>query len=324
MRGSTIGAMMMAVALALPSGALAGLKICNDTDDLRVVAIGYERDGQEISEGWWALPPEACQTVLVRDLTDLPLFALAKGGDTPPAGEGRAFCVSSSAFTIVRAGDCAERGHRSAGFHAVPLPEGEADATLALSDFDRAAADTTRVLDDAVFRSCELSAPGGEPSCVFHAGGVRHVVDSETPAGILDQLDGLAPATPLRLRGQVQEMDDLHATAVLSGLRMRAPSESDLILQGLQGAWVSADDPNEEMRIVGAEKTGRYDGIETGTDFLSVGDSCGDLVQGGPFLRATDSKTRDVYCYAVEAVAETGLSLRFLPRGNLLAYRRKD
>jgi uncharacterized membrane protein len=318
-------AMVLAFALASPSGAFAGLEICNDTAELRAVAIGYDKDGQKVSEGWWSLPPGGCKTPLVRDLSDMPVFILAKGRDTPPAQTGEEFCTTGSAFTIVKSGDCAAQGHVGARFRAAPAGQGEADIELLVSELDRAAeAERAAGPDNALFRSCEGAADDAATGCVFHADGIRYDVSPETPAAIRDYLGGLDPAAPLLVRGQIAGEEEFRATIVLSEAATRDATAGDRILAQLQGDWVSANDPSDRITITGAERSGSYDGTATGTEVLSVRDRCGEETEGGPFLQARDGATGDVYCYGIETLSDTVLSLTHLPRGNLLEYRREE
>ncbi|MEO9782583.1 MAG: DUF1036 domain-containing protein [Sedimentitalea sp.] len=320
---STATLLLMTLALG-PSAALAGLEVCNDTEVLQAVAIGYQRGGDKISEGWWTIEPDSCQTPLARDLAGGQIYLHAKSPDPLPARTGAEFCTSESRFTIVNSDDCIVLGHQIALFHAIPVEEGQAHVTVQLSELSEPDAAMTLVRDDAVFQSCQPADEEGALTCSFHAGGIRYEINADTPAPVLEFLGELAPATPLAVTGTVTALDDIVASVTLSKAQSRPETPADKMLMLLQGEWVSVDDPNEHLTISGSERTGHYDGSDTGTDYLSLQESCDDETGVGPYLRATDRAHGDVYCYAIETLDATDLSLFYLPRGNLLEYQRAE
>ncbi|WP_424984522.1 DUF1036 domain-containing protein [Microbulbifer sp. S227A] len=314
----------LALALGCPTAALAGLEVCNDTEVLQAVAVAYQVGGDKVSEGWWSIEPGACQTPLARDLTGGPIYLHAKSPDPLPARTGAEFCTSDSRFTIVNSDDCIVHGHQIALFHAIAVEAGQADVSVKLSQLSESEASKDLLRDDAVFQSCRPSKEADALICAFHAGGVRYEAGVGTPTEILAFLNELAPATPLAVRGTVTLQDDIAATVSLSEAQTRPESEIDALYAQLQGEWVSVDDPNEHLTISGAERTGHYDGADTGVDYLSIQDSCDEESDAGPYLRAIDSAHGDVYCYAIETLGDGDLSLFYLPRGNLLEYQRVE
>ncbi|MDU9006319.1 DUF1036 domain-containing protein [Sedimentitalea todarodis] len=321
---STPTSLFLAMALGGPTAAFAGLEVCNDTGVLQAVAIGYQRGDDSVSEGWWTIEPDTCQTPLARDLAGGPIYLHAKSPDPLPARTGAEFCTSDSRFTIVNSNDCIAMGHQIALFHAIPIEEGETHVSVQLSRLSESEAEAELIRNDAVFQSCQPTEDGEALTCAFHAGGIRYEVGEDTPASVLSFLGDLAPTAPLAVRGHIVAEDDLIATVRLSSAQTRPETPSDNMLLLLQGEWVSSDDPNERLTIVGSERTGHYEGADTGTDYLSIQDSCSEEAGAGPYLQATDSAHGDVYCYAIESLEKTDLSLFYLPRGNLLEYHRPE
>lgn len=321
---STGTSLLLAMALGGPSAAFAGLEVCNDTGMLQAVAIGYQLGDDKISEGWWTIASDTCQTPLARDLPGGPIYLHAKSPDPLPARTGAEFCTSESRFTIVNSNDCIALGHQIALFHAVPVEVGEAHVSVQLSRLSESEAETELVRTDAVFQSCQSAEEGEALTCTFHAGGIRYEVGADTPESVLGFLGELAPAAPLAVRGTIVAQDDMGTTVRLSNAQTRPETPADKTLMLLQGEWVSSDDPNEQLSIVGSERSGHYDGADTGTDYLSIQDSCGDETGAGPYLQAMDGTHGDVYCYAIESLGEIDLSLFYLPRGNLLEYHRPE
>lgn len=323
----TGSAILSAIFLAIPSFGFAGLEVCNDTDELRAIAVGVQQGDKRVSEGWWPLEPDECKTPLVRDLTDLEVFIFAKGKDAPAGRTGREFCVAGKAFATISADDCAKQGQVTQLFRPLKRDTTQKNVTVRISQIDMEAREEANlVLDSALFRSCDRSDDTAYTGCVFSDAGVRYRVGSDTSGVITAFLKGLAPASPILVRGRIVEQTGPEMTIILKEVRTRPATEHDQIFQLLQGQWVSEDDPLEKMAIIGAEKVGTYDGTPTGTDFLSLPSTCDDteLVGEGRFLQATDSSRGDVYCYAIETLSKDVLTLSYAPRGNLLVYLREE
>ncbi|MEL6947269.1 MAG: DUF1036 domain-containing protein, partial [Pseudomonadota bacterium] len=52
------------LALATTNPARADLRVCNDTQAMVGVAVGYRNKTGWISEGWWRIPAETCASVI--------------------------------------------------------------------------------------------------------------------------------------------------------------------------------------------------------------------------------------------------------------------
>jgi len=104
--------------LAMPSPVQAQLSICSRKINRHLdVAIGYPKEGQWVSEGWWKLPPSGCVTPLQGDLRNR--YYYIRGVETNTGktwSQNYAFCTDSSAFTIYGDENCESRGYQKENF----------------------------------------------------------------------------------------------------------------------------------------------------------------------------------------------------------------
>jgi uncharacterized membrane protein len=91
--------------------------ICNNTGYPVAVAVGYEENGDWISEGWWNIEGGSCAEPISGDLENRYYFYYAEqiGFKNVWIGDA-AFCVSSNRFTIVSDRKCNSRGYDRKGF----------------------------------------------------------------------------------------------------------------------------------------------------------------------------------------------------------------
>jgi uncharacterized membrane protein len=134
-------ALVLAVALGVPSRARADLRICNMTPSKIGVAVGYRDSQGWVTEGWWNLTARGCETLLKGDLAArfYYLYALDYG---PGGGEwtGRSFmCTRDREFTIRGVEDCLARGFDRTGFFEVDTGE-QKSWTVQLADPSRVGA----------------------------------------------------------------------------------------------------------------------------------------------------------------------------------------
>lgn len=99
------------------SASNAELRICNGTQNLVGVVIGYHtKDGWQ-SEGWWRLAPSRCETVIDGPLTER--FYYLHAEDSKNIGQWAgpvSLCVQDKQFKIRGAKDCYQRGYQRADF----------------------------------------------------------------------------------------------------------------------------------------------------------------------------------------------------------------
>ncbi len=101
-----------------PSGD-GGLEICNRTEDVQSISIGYEGPDGWTSEGWWNIDPDACATPVQGDLQNRYYYFRAEVNGGPFEGEGYYFCTDPAEYTIVGDEDCEARGYASESFSEI-------------------------------------------------------------------------------------------------------------------------------------------------------------------------------------------------------------
>lgn len=104
--------------LTLPSPAEAQLTICSRKINRHLnVAIGYTKDGQWVSEGWWKIAPSDCITPVQGDLRVRYFYIRGVEWNTGKTwAQNYSFCTDPSAFTIYGDEDCESRGYQRENF----------------------------------------------------------------------------------------------------------------------------------------------------------------------------------------------------------------
>ena len=125
------GALMMMGAMSLP--AKADLKLCNKTMSRVAVALGYKDNQGWITEGWWTIESQKCDTLLKGPLIARYYYIYAldytEGGSW---GGNSVMCTRKKVFTIRGIEDCEARGYDKTGFFEVDTKE-NVDHTVSLS-----------------------------------------------------------------------------------------------------------------------------------------------------------------------------------------------
>ena len=103
-----------------PGVAHAEFKVCNKSDSLIGVAIGYKLDDEWITEGWWRIAADICTPIIEGDLTSRYFYLHAESVDTDGKWRGPVFmCTSNIVFKIRGVKDCFARGYERTGFFEV-------------------------------------------------------------------------------------------------------------------------------------------------------------------------------------------------------------
>ena len=114
----------------------AGYTVCNESGEPLLVALGRKESGPKsvsgksspekpslvsVSHGWWTVEPASCAKTVTTPLKTDTVYLLAqkKNGSTLVGGPEK-FCVTSVAFEIRGAQDCAGRALAEAGFAPTP------------------------------------------------------------------------------------------------------------------------------------------------------------------------------------------------------------
>lgn len=117
------------------TNARADLQMCNSTSGRIGVAIGYkDAEGNWITEGWWNLPPHACEAVLKGTLAARFYYVYAIDYDKGGEWAGQAYmCTREKEFTIRGIEDCLARGYDRTGFYEIDTGE-QRSWTIQLSE----------------------------------------------------------------------------------------------------------------------------------------------------------------------------------------------
>jgi uncharacterized membrane protein len=105
------------VAALSATPALADFRVCNTTQNLVGVAIGYRAKAGWVTEGWWHIEGAGCKTLIEGQLSSRYYYLYAEDAE----GGGRwggpvNMCVAEKEFKISGVNDCFARGFQRAGF----------------------------------------------------------------------------------------------------------------------------------------------------------------------------------------------------------------
>jgi uncharacterized membrane protein len=111
-----------------------GLKLCNTTGSRVGAAIGYKTAKGWISEGWWNVASETCETLLKGKLINRYFYLYVVDYDRSGEWTGKLFmCTDDKLFTIDGVEKCTDRGYKRTGFFEVDTGE-EPSWTVRLED----------------------------------------------------------------------------------------------------------------------------------------------------------------------------------------------
>lgn len=97
--------------------ALADFRVCNATQSLVGVAIGYRAQAGWVTEGWWHIEASSCRTLIEGALASRYYYLYAEDAQRGGRWEGAInMCVAEREFKISGPGDCFARGFQRAGF----------------------------------------------------------------------------------------------------------------------------------------------------------------------------------------------------------------
>ncbi|MEJ0096849.1 MAG: DUF1036 domain-containing protein [Bauldia sp.] len=101
-----------------------GLRLCNRTASRVGVAIGYKENRQWITEGWWNVGKDSCETLVAGALVSRFYYVYAVDYDHGGVWGGKAvMCTRDKMFTINGIEDCVARGYERSGFFEVDTGE---------------------------------------------------------------------------------------------------------------------------------------------------------------------------------------------------------
>ena len=135
--GRRIGAAVLPLAalwLAGATPAQADFRVCNATQNLVGVAIGYRAEAGWITEGWWHVKGSSCATLIEGPLASRYYYLYAEDAERGGRWEGPiTMCVAENEFKISGVSDCFARGFQRAGFREYDTGE-QANWMVQLTD----------------------------------------------------------------------------------------------------------------------------------------------------------------------------------------------
>lgn len=106
-----------AVPFLMPQDARAEFRVCNGTQNLVGVAIGYRAKEGWITEGWWQVPATTCATLIEGELQSRYYYLYAEDAARGGRWTGDInMCVAENEFKITGVQDCFARGFQRMGF----------------------------------------------------------------------------------------------------------------------------------------------------------------------------------------------------------------
>jgi uncharacterized membrane protein len=103
------------LASGMPS--LADFRVCNATQSLVGVSIGYRAKSGWITEGWWIVNGSSCKTLVEGPLSSRYYYLFAEDAERGALWEGPVkMCIAEKEFKIAGINDCFARGYQRAGF----------------------------------------------------------------------------------------------------------------------------------------------------------------------------------------------------------------
>ncbi len=107
---------LISVGFSAPE-ARADFRVCNSTQNLVGVAIGYRAKSGWITEGWWHINGSSCKTLIEGPLTSRYYYVYAEDSEGGGRWDGKVnMCVAENEFKINGVNDCFARGYQRSGF----------------------------------------------------------------------------------------------------------------------------------------------------------------------------------------------------------------
>lgn len=108
---------LVAVPLMGTTAARADFRVCNGTQSLVGVAIGYRAKTGWVTEGWWHIAGSSCKTLIEGPLSSRYFYLYAEDAEKGGRWDGPInMCVAEKEFKISGVNDCYARGYQPAGF----------------------------------------------------------------------------------------------------------------------------------------------------------------------------------------------------------------
>lgn len=206
-----------------------------------------------------------------------------------------------------------------------PAPSKDLDGLMAaasIPSFERGMTGEP-FLVNAILQGCGPTESGGT-GCTFYAEGARWIADAagQSNPAAMAAMAALPRGTALLVSGDLTFFGDITAEAAVASIE---PGQDPYAAQraAMQGVWVSADDPQARIEIVGSEQTDSYGAEVMRVSVMMLSDFCG-TAQGGVLMSVQQlgGDPADQMCYEVLSVTDRRMELSYLGRGNTLVYVR--
>jgi uncharacterized membrane protein len=159
-----VAGLMLAGACVAPAIAHADFRLCNGTSARVGVAVGYKDGDTWISEGWWNLPANSCETLMRGPLAARFFYVYAVDYDQGGEWSGKAYmCTRDREFTIRGLHDCLARGSNRTGFFEVDTGE-QKNWTVQLTELGQTPPPTPRTSQTPVPRANQTPPPAPNKS----------------------------------------------------------------------------------------------------------------------------------------------------------------
>ena len=136
-------AALLALFVLAPSPASADFRVCNATQSLVGVAIGYRATDGWKTEGWWQIDASTCKTLIEGSLSSRYYYLYAEDAERGGRWDGPInMCIAKEPFKIVGVADCFSRGFERAGFQEYDTGE-QSSWMVQLTDDPAGGADET-------------------------------------------------------------------------------------------------------------------------------------------------------------------------------------
>lgn len=111
-----VSAFLLSAPLAATS-ARAEFRVCNGTQQLVGVAIGYRAEAGWTTEGWWRIPATTCKVIIEGALSSRFYYLYAEDAEGRGRWAGNVdLCIAENEFKITDVKDCFARGYQKMGF----------------------------------------------------------------------------------------------------------------------------------------------------------------------------------------------------------------
>uniref|UniRef100_UPI0035A97C7B DUF1036 domain-containing protein n=1 Tax=Mesorhizobium sp. LHD-90 TaxID=3071414 RepID=UPI0035A97C7B len=111
------GAVAVGLFSLAPTEARADFRVCNATQNLVGVGIGYRAKAGWVTEGWWHIEGSSCKTLIEGPLASRFYYLYAEDAERGGRWDGPiTMCVAEKEFKIAGVTDCVARGFQRAGF----------------------------------------------------------------------------------------------------------------------------------------------------------------------------------------------------------------